>query len=53
MLLGRTPPAIEMRPDPAEVAEVRWVSPDDLRAALRTRPDSYAPWLPGVIALLP
>ena len=53
VLLGRVPATIEARPDPAEVAEVRWVAPGELRVALRTAPDTYAPWLGGVLALLP
>jgi isopentenyl-diphosphate delta-isomerase len=53
VLLGRVPSAIDTRPDPAEVAEVRWVAPGELHVALRTAPDAYAPWLGGVLALLP
>jgi isopentenyl-diphosphate Delta-isomerase len=52
VLLGHVPATVEVRPDQAEVAEVAWVDPADLRAALRTDPDAYAPWLAGVIALL-
>jgi isopentenyl-diphosphate delta-isomerase len=36
-------------PDPAEVADLRWVDPDELRADLAANPDRYAPWLVGVI----
>jgi isopentenyl-diphosphate delta-isomerase len=53
VLLARVPASLEVNPDPAEVAEVRWVDPASLRAALRTDPDTYAPWLAGVVALLP
>jgi isopentenyl-diphosphate delta-isomerase len=53
VLLGRMTPPVDVRPDPAEVAEVRWVDPAELRLAVRTDPDSYAPWLAGVLALLP
>lgn len=53
VLLGQVPAAIETRPDPAEVAEVCWVAPGELRVALCTTPDAYAPWLGGVLALLP
>ncbi|WP_228001961.1 isopentenyl-diphosphate Delta-isomerase [Nocardia australiensis] len=37
------------RPDPAEVADYRWVRPDALRDAILDNPDSYAPWLAGVL----
>lgn len=37
------------RPDPAEVAEVRWVAPAALREELRTRPGDFTPWLTGVL----
>ncbi|MBV1852034.1 isopentenyl-diphosphate Delta-isomerase [Catellatospora tritici] len=36
------------RPDPAEVAALRWISPADLRAWLGRSPDDFAPWLAGV-----
>jgi isopentenyl-diphosphate delta-isomerase len=44
---GSEPP----RPDPAEVAALRWVAPADLLAALDERPDDFAPWLAGVTAV--
>lgn len=31
-------------PDPAEVADVRWVDPRELLADLRARPERYTPW---------
>jgi len=31
-------------PDPAEVAETRWATLDDLRAEAKTRPELFAPW---------
>jgi isopentenyl-diphosphate delta-isomerase len=52
VLLGHIAADHPMRPDPAEVAELRWVAPDELRAAIGTRADDYAPWLPGVLAKL-
>ena len=53
VLLGRVTPDLAVRPDPAEVAEVSWVEPDELRSGLRSEPQLYAPWLAGVVALLP
>jgi isopentenyl-diphosphate delta-isomerase len=35
--------------DPDEVAETEWVHPDELAERLRRFPDSYAPWLAGVL----
>jgi isopentenyl-diphosphate delta-isomerase len=52
VLLGRVGTDIPLRPDPAEVAAVRWVSPDELRGELATRPAAFAPWLSGVLARL-
>jgi isopentenyl-diphosphate Delta-isomerase len=40
--------ADQLRPDPAEVASLRWVHPEDLGAELRERPEDFAPWLAGV-----
>ncbi|WP_326562114.1 isopentenyl-diphosphate Delta-isomerase [Micromonospora sp. NBC_01796] len=38
-----------LRPDPAEVADLRWVDPEELRADIDANPGGYAPWLVGVI----
>ncbi len=53
VLLGRVGADLALAPDPAEVEEVRWVAPADLRSALTTEPEGYAPWLAGVVGLLP
>lgn len=53
VLLGRVAPEPATRPDPAEVAALRWISPGELRAELRNRRHSYAPWLDGVVRVLP
>jgi isopentenyl-diphosphate delta-isomerase len=50
VVLGRVPVDARLRPDPAEVADVRWLAPDRLRTDLSDHPDRYAPWLPGVLA---
>jgi isopentenyl-diphosphate delta-isomerase len=42
---GETP-----RPDPGEVAALRWADPAEVRRAIAREPRSYAPWLSGVIA---
>ncbi len=39
------------RPDPAEVAALRWVAPTELLRELRRQPDDFAPWLAGVTDL--
>lgn len=53
VLLGRVirDPALDL--DPAEVAGVAWISSTTLRDDLHARPESYAPWLPGVAGRLP
>jgi isopentenyl-diphosphate delta-isomerase len=43
---GETP-----RPDPGEVAALRWAEPDEVRRAIAGEPWSYAPWLSGVISV--
>jgi isopentenyl-diphosphate delta-isomerase len=53
VLLGRVDSDIPLDPDPAEVDSVRWISLSDLRSSLPAEPDLYAPWLGGVVALLP
>lgn len=53
VLRGDLPAGATLRPDPDEVAELRWISPAELRTDLVTRPEAYAPWLAGVIDRLP
>jgi isopentenyl-diphosphate delta-isomerase len=52
VLLGQVGADLAVAPDPAEVEEVRWVAPTELRVDLVTEPQRYAPWLAGVVALL-
>lgn len=49
VLRGEFRPAAGLRPDPNEVAELRWADPAALEAELDRDPRSYAPWLGGVI----
>ena len=53
VLLGWLPADATFSPDPTEVDAVRWVDLPELRRQLALAPDTYAPWLTGVIALLP
>jgi isopentenyl-diphosphate Delta-isomerase len=52
VLVGDVPADLATPADPDEVAELRWTSIDELRAALADDPRSYAPWLAGVTAVL-
>ncbi|MDQ7905462.1 isopentenyl-diphosphate Delta-isomerase [Phytohabitans sp. ZYX-F-186] len=52
VLLGHVDADHPMSPDPAEVAELRWVPLDEARAGIGARPDDYAPWLVGVLEKL-
>ncbi|MFI5840867.1 isopentenyl-diphosphate Delta-isomerase [Catenuloplanes sp. NPDC051500] len=49
VLLGRFPAGAAIAPDPSEVAELRWVSPDALRAELDGDDRTFAPWFSGVV----
>lgn len=53
VLVGQIDPATPTRPDPAEVAALRWERPGAVREAIEREPDAYAPWLAGVVACLP
>jgi isopentenyl-diphosphate Delta-isomerase len=53
VLIGRVGAAPALRPDPAEVASVQWVEVAQLRLDLAETPQAYAPWLAGVLDLLP
>lgn len=39
------------RPDPAEVAEWRWMSPDELARDLETHPERYTVWVAKALAV--
>ena len=49
VLLGSFDASVPVRFDPDEVAAVDWVAPSRVDADLRRSPDSYAPWLAGVL----
>jgi isopentenyl-diphosphate Delta-isomerase len=51
VLVGRVPVDPRLHLDPAEVADVRWLTPGRLRVDLANTPDQYAPWLSGVLAV--
>ncbi len=52
VLFGTLPEGVLPRPDPDEIAELRWVHPSSLRAELSAAPELYAPWLAGVFEVL-
>lgn len=52
VLCGEYPADQPIRPDPAEVADLRWVDPDELSIDLHRRPEWYTPWLIGVLGCL-
>lgn len=49
VLIGQVPSTLPVAPDPAEVAGVQWEAPARIRTRLAALPDSYAPWLAGVL----
>lgn len=52
VLLGDLPAGAAPRPDPDEVADLRWVSVPDLLDEISAGARAYAPWLAGVTARL-
>jgi isopentenyl-diphosphate delta-isomerase len=51
VLVGRAPADASIRPDPAEVSEVRWIPVDELRTGLASGSPVYVPWLAGVVGV--
>ncbi|MEU0076682.1 isopentenyl-diphosphate Delta-isomerase [Micromonospora tulbaghiae] len=49
VLRADVPADLVTRPDPDEVADLRWVDPGAVVADLDTHPREYAPWLGGVV----
>lgn len=35
---------VEMKPNPEEVMETKWVDPAELRSELAERPEEFTPW---------
>jgi isopentenyl-diphosphate delta-isomerase len=52
VLRADVPADTALRPDPDEVAELRWLDPATLEADLDGDPRAYAPWLGGVVSRL-
>lgn len=43
---------VEPKPDPEEIAEMKWMSVDDLQTDLKAHPERYGPWLPLGLSLI-
>ena len=52
VLVAKVAGDVWVQPDPVEIADIRWVSRQQLEGSLDTNPQDYAPWLVGVIARL-
>ncbi|MFF5172554.1 isopentenyl-diphosphate Delta-isomerase [Micromonospora sp. NPDC000089] len=52
VLRADVPADLPLRPDPAEVSELRWTDPVRLMAEIDAEPRAYAPWLGGVVSRL-
>lgn len=52
VLLGEVATGLPVTPDPAEVADLRWVPVPRLSEELASEPERFAPWLAGVVAVL-
>jgi len=52
VLVGRVGGDPPLSPDPAEVAELRWLPVAAVPGAVAAEPSAYAPWLAGVVARL-
>lgn len=50
ILIGNVEGEIAVQPDPAEVADWRWISLMDLMEELDTKPEQFAPWLPEALS---
>jgi isopentenyl-diphosphate Delta-isomerase len=45
VFIAEAPSNLAIAPDPAEVAEVRWIGLPELRAEMARRPEAFAAWL--------
>ena len=53
VLLGQVDADLRCDPDPGEVSETRWIERGPLQRSLASDPHVYAPWLAGVLAVIP
>lgn len=51
VLVGHVTAGLRPEPDPAEVADLRWVPAAEVEQAVAEDPATYAPWLAGVAAV--
>ena len=45
VFLAHATPAMPLAPNPAEVMDTRWLTPDALAAEIQAQPERYTPWL--------
>lgn len=45
LFLAEAPAGLALRPDPAEVMDLRWITLPALRAEIAARPEAFTPWL--------
>lgn len=51
VLIGEAGDDVWVKPDPAEIADWRWVAVADLQRDLRENAERYAPWLPEALRI--
>ena len=52
VLMGDLDSSAELSPDREEIEELAWLPYAELVSDAASRPERYAPWIPGVIALI-
>jgi isopentenyl-diphosphate delta-isomerase len=52
VLVGLLQADAVINPNPAEVSAVTWVTIAELRDRMAVRPETYVPWLPGVLGVV-
>jgi isopentenyl-diphosphate delta-isomerase len=52
VLMGMAPDDVAIEPDPAEVADWRWVNLEELQIELDETPELFAPWFPEAVSLI-
>lgn len=52
VLVGAVNESIERKPDPKEIAEMKWVDVEELKDDMKQSPEIYTPWFHEIIQIL-
>ncbi len=52
ILIGEADETVQLHPDPGEIAEMQWINVSELKEAMQSEPNAYAPWFHQALELI-